>query len=149
MSNQAITKAPWVPNKFLVEKDVFVDGFLKPLSLFDLPDKCCRISYETDSISGITYTNDRNCILHATYKNIKSDVFEPIVLRDINRLISAISFVSEPQMIFTLNENYIEYDSSFIKFKSYYLDNNFFDSKIKQNFCLPFLVKKCKCNKKS
>jgi hypothetical protein len=115
--------------KFVVSKDKFIDNFLYPLSRFDLDDKPAQMVLDDDLI-GITHTKERDIILKCTLKDVKGKIDTPVILRDIPRLISAIGFVSESMLTFSLDPTNITYVDSQIKFKSYFLDSRFFDSKI-------------------
>ncbi len=115
--------------KFVVSKDNFIDNFLYPLSRFDLDDKPAQIILYKNLI-GITHTKERDIILKCTLKDIKGKIEEPVILRDIPRLISAIGFVGESMLTFSVEATNLSYIDSQIKFKSYFLDSRFFDSKI-------------------
>ena len=118
-------------SKFIVTKSNFVDHFITPLSRFNLSDKPAQIVIENNTLIGVTHTEDRHIILEATLKNIKGDDLEsPVVLKDLNRLLSALGFVSEPTMTFSIEPSYLHYKDNSITFKSFFLDGRFFDEKI-------------------
>lgn len=118
-------------SKFIVEKDTFLNAFIKPLSVFDSQDNSCQLFKEDDStLKGITYSSDRSVILESTLYNVDGDVMPSVVLRALPRFISAIGFCGEPKMSFEVKDNYLLHSSNNLKFKTFFLDSKFFDSKI-------------------
>lgn len=116
-------------SQIIIPKDKFLANFLVPLSIFDLKDKCCYF-FKKEYLRGITYTTDRHLILDAKFFNVKGDDFDPVVLRDLNRLNQAFAFVEDPSLVLDIQQDRLIYDSKDLKIKSYFLDPNYFDHKI-------------------
>jgi|TARA_R110000787_G_scaffold336_8_gene1267 hypothetical protein len=117
-------------SNFVVSKDKFVNNFVTPLSRFDLTDKPAQVFINDNNLTGVTHSDDRSVILEATLKDIKGDDTDPFVLKDLNRLLSALGFVQETMMTFDVEPNHLLYKDDAIRFKSFFLDNRFFDDKI-------------------
>lgn len=115
---------------FVVAKDKLVNNFVTPLSRFDLVDKPAQVFLDDGNLTGVTHSDDRSVILEATLKGVKGDDHDPFVLKDLNRLNSALGFVQESLMTFDIETNHLLYKDDLIRFKSFFLDDRFFDEKI-------------------
>lgn len=117
-----------MPN-LIVSKETFVNKFLTPLAKFDLPSKPAQVVASGGELCGITHSEDRSIILDCKLKNIKVDDFNPVVFKDLNKLKSAMAFVDNTLIKFNIADNYLSYEDDYVKLKSFFLDNKFFDSK--------------------
>lgn len=117
-------------SKFIVKKETFADNFIAPLAKFDLIDKPATVQLKDGNLVGITHSQNQNIILEATLKNIKGDPYSPVIYKDLHKLQSALGFIETSILTFEVKENHLLYDDDFLRFKSFFLDQRFFDGRI-------------------
>lgn len=114
-------------NKILVQKDEFSEDFINPLSRFGLEYTPIQICKTEDGLIGMSHTPTCSIMGHVILKNVKGEVFDPLVLKDTYKLKSALAFITEPTITLSLDEKYIMYDGDSVKIKSFMLDKRAFD----------------------
>lgn len=117
-------------SKFVIEKKIFVDNFLTPLSRFDLPDKSAQVILDNGQLTGVTYNQHRHIIHRNVIKDVKGDGFDPVIYRDIPKLISALGFVKEELLTLDVDKTFMLYSDDLIRFKQYFMDSRYFNDQV-------------------
>lgn len=115
---------------FTVSKQLLLDNFITPLSQFDIEDNSAMLELKDTNLMGLTHSQDRSLILQTTLKNVVNPVkFDPVVLKGLKKLRPALKYIDNINPSFKIMDNYLEYSDDLVKFKSYFLDIRFFQTK--------------------